>query len=94
MMAPLRAGIPPAPWRGPGCDAVLTVGIEAALREHLVIELAFVGVPLAQGHLLRCLFEGGRRSRCRVGNGTGAGDLLGSGDVWPFQPAQSHDRAG
>ncbi|NJO53966.1 MAG: hypothetical protein HC829_03215 [Bacteroidales bacterium] len=32
-------------------------GIEAALREHLAIGLAFVGVSLARGYLLRRLFE-------------------------------------
>ena len=32
-------------------------GIEAALGEHLTIGLAFVGVSLARGYLLRRLFE-------------------------------------
>ena len=32
-------------------------GIEAALREHLSIGLAFVGVSLARGYLMRRLFE-------------------------------------
>lgn len=32
-------------------------GIEAALGEHLAIGLAFVGVSLARGYLLRRLFE-------------------------------------
>ena len=32
-------------------------GIDAALREHLTIGLAFVGVSLARGYLLRRLFE-------------------------------------
>ena len=32
-------------------------GIEAALREHLAIGLAFVAVSLARGYLLRRLFE-------------------------------------
>jgi hypothetical protein len=31
--------------------------IEAALHEHLAIGLAFVGVSLARGYLLRRLFE-------------------------------------
>jgi len=37
-------------------------GLEAALGEHLAIGLAFVGVSLARGYLLRRLFE---RLRCR-----------------------------
>lgn len=32
-------------------------GIEAALGEHLAIGVAFVGVSLARGYLLRRLFE-------------------------------------
>jgi len=32
-------------------------GIEAALGEHLAIGLAFVGVSLIRGYLLRRLFE-------------------------------------
>jgi hypothetical protein len=32
-------------------------GLEAALGEHLAIGLAFVGVSLARGYLLRRLFE-------------------------------------
>lgn len=32
-------------------------GIEAALGEHLAIGLAFVGVSLARGYLLRRVFE-------------------------------------
>ena len=32
-------------------------GMEAALGEHLAIGLAFVGVSLARGYLLRRLFE-------------------------------------
>ena len=32
-------------------------GIEAALHEHLAIGLAFVGVSLARGYVLRRLFE-------------------------------------
>jgi len=32
-------------------------GIEAALGEHLAIGLAFVGVSLTRGYLLRRLFE-------------------------------------
>lgn len=32
-------------------------GIEAALVDHLAIGLAFVGVSLARGYLLRRLFE-------------------------------------
>jgi hypothetical protein len=35
-------------------------GIEAALHEHLAIGLAFVGVSLARGYLLRRLFEAAR----------------------------------
>lgn len=35
-------------------------GIEAGLREHLTIGLAFVGVSLARGYVLRRVFE-----RCR-----------------------------
>ena len=38
-------------------------GLEAALGEHLAIGLAFVGVSLARGYLLRRLFE---RLRCRA----------------------------
>lgn len=37
-------------------------GLEAALQEHLAIGLAFVGVSLARGYLLRRLFE---RARAR-----------------------------
>lgn len=37
-------------------------GIEAALGEHLAIGMAFVGVSLARGYLLRRLFE---RTRSR-----------------------------
>lgn len=32
-------------------------GIEAALSEHMAIGMAFVGVSLARGYLLRRLFE-------------------------------------
>jgi hypothetical protein len=32
-------------------------GIEAVLSEHLAIGMAFVGVSLARGYLLRRLFE-------------------------------------
>jgi len=32
-------------------------GLEAALSEHLVIGMAFVGVSLARGYVLRRLFE-------------------------------------
>lgn len=32
-------------------------GIEAALGDHMAIGLAFVGVSLARGYLLRRLFE-------------------------------------
>jgi len=32
-------------------------GLEAALGEHLAIGLAFVGVSLARGYLLRRLFD-------------------------------------
>ena len=32
-------------------------GLEAALGEHLAIGIAFVGVSLARGYLLRRLFE-------------------------------------
>jgi hypothetical protein len=32
-------------------------GLEAALGEHLAIGMAFVGVSLARGYLLRRLFE-------------------------------------
>jgi hypothetical protein len=32
-------------------------GIEAGLREHLTIGLAFVGVSLARGYVLRRIFE-------------------------------------
>ena len=32
-------------------------GLEAALGEHLAIGVAFVGVSLARGYLLRRLFE-------------------------------------
>jgi hypothetical protein len=37
-------------------------GIEAGLREHLTIGLAFLGVSLARGYALRRLFERWRRS--------------------------------
>ena len=33
-------------------------GIETGLAEHLTIGLAFVGVSLARGYVLRRLFEG------------------------------------
>ena len=33
-------------------------GIETGLAEHMTIGLAFVGVSLARGYLLRRLFEG------------------------------------
>ncbi len=36
-------------------------GLEAALGEHLAIGLAFVGVSLARGYVLRRLFEHWRR---------------------------------
>lgn len=32
-------------------------GLEAGLSEHLTIGMAFVGVSLARGYLLRRLFE-------------------------------------
>ncbi len=32
-------------------------GIEAALSEHLAIRMAFIGVSLARGYLLRRVFE-------------------------------------
>ena len=32
-------------------------GIEAALSEHLAIGMAFIGVSLARGYLLRRVFE-------------------------------------
>jgi len=35
-------------------------GLEAALVEHLAIGMAFVGVSLARGYLLRRLFEASR----------------------------------
>ena len=38
-------------------------GIKAALSEHLAIGMAFVGVSLARGFLLRRLFEQLRASR-------------------------------
>ena len=38
-------------------------GLEAALGEHLAIGLAFVGVSLARGYMLRRLFE---RRRCHT----------------------------
>lgn len=41
-------------------------GIETGLAEHLTIGLAFVGVSLARGYLLRRLFEG-----IRVANRSG-----------------------
>ena len=41
-------------------------GIETGLAEHLTIGLAFVGVSLARGYLLRRLFS--RRSGCGVSN--------------------------
>jgi len=41
-------------------------GLKAALSEHLAIGLAFVGVSLVRGYLLRRLFE-----RIRVANRSG-----------------------
>ena len=41
-------------------------GLDAALGEHLAIGLAFVGVSLARGYLLRRLFE-----RIRVASSSG-----------------------
>ena len=41
-------------------------GIETGLAEHLTIGLAFVGVSLARGYLLRRLFE-----RIKVANRSG-----------------------
>ena len=38
-------------------------GLEAALSEHLAIGMAFVGVSLARGYVLRRLFERLRRGR-------------------------------
>ena len=37
-------------------------GIETGLAEHLTIGLAFVGVSLVRGYLLRRLFERWRRT--------------------------------
>ena len=37
-------------------------GIETGLAEHLTIGLAFVGVSLVRGYVLRRLFERGRRT--------------------------------
>ena len=41
-------------------------GIETGLAEHLTIGLAFIGVSLARGYMLRRLFE-----RIRVANRSG-----------------------
>lgn len=43
-------------------------GLEAALGEHLAIGIAFVGVSLARGYLLRRLFE-------RLGRGPPTADI-------------------
>ncbi len=40
-------------------------GIETGLAEHLTIGLAFVGVSLARGYLLRRLFEAFRMRSAR-----------------------------
>ena len=40
-------------------------GIETGLAEHLTIGLAFVGVSLARGYLLRRLFEAIRQQAVR-----------------------------
>ena len=45
-------------------------GLEAALGEHLAIGMAFVGVSLARGYLLRRLFERFRASRSTVDRST------------------------
>jgi hypothetical protein len=58
--------------------------IEATLHEHLVIGLAFVGVSLARGYLLRRLFERGRCPQALV-------DLL---RRWCFTPAPEALRRG
>jgi hypothetical protein len=38
-------------------------GIEAAFGDHLVIGLAFVGISLMRGYLLRRVFEGLRKRK-------------------------------
>lgn len=45
-------------------------GLKAALGEHLAIGMAFVGVSLARGYLLRRLFERFRASRSTVDRST------------------------
>ena len=45
-------------------------GIETGLAEHLSIGLAFVGVSLARGYLLRRLFEAIRVRHVPVGSHT------------------------
>lgn len=51
--------------------------IEAALGEHLAIGLAFVGVSLARGYLLRRLFERWRQTKCpTVGSAVAHKDTL------------------
>jgi len=52
-------------------------GIETGLAEHLTIGLAFVGVSLVRGYLLRRLFDRGRDAQAIV-------DLL---KRWCFTPA-------
>jgi len=47
-------------------------GIEATLNEHLALGLAFVGVSLARGYLLRRLFE-------RIKVASHSGDHVGHG---------------
>ena len=59
-------------------------GISAGMGEHLAIGLAFVGVSLVRGYLLRRLFERWRCPQAMV-------DLL---RRWCFTPAPEASRCG
>jgi len=70
-------------------------GIETGLAEHLTIGLAFVGVSLARGYLLRWLFEAIRLRKMSpppqiTGGGSGRRTLPYSRD---FGPPKRRDRA-
>ena len=65
-------------------------GFEAALADHLLIGLAFFGVSLARGYLLRRLFD--RWSELRADGGTTCADGSAEGDL--FVPRFATDRAG
>ena len=59
-------------------------GIKTGLAEHLTIGIAFVGVSLVRGYLLRRLFERGRDAQAMV-------DLL---KRWCFTPAPEASKRG